>query len=223
MTRSANAHSSWFASLEASRLWRGLASCVLALGLVPGVALAEIPLRQLGFLAACTGAADIDRAVGELQALGWSLSERASDAMIEDLAWINAAVYFAGDTGGETLERVMELQRKAAANLVRREDIPNSKHRFLTRDGETLVLYWRGFDPVRDVLECRAALDPQTMADIRAARPGTGTLPAYSPIRPIYIDGARVEITLLNTPALNDYATPDAIIHTYATHRKSDQ
>ncbi|MCM2563450.1 hypothetical protein M8756_15020 [Lutimaribacter sp. EGI FJ00015] len=227
MTRTRRAQKTPIARIAFGRVGRvvrnGTGVCALVLGLVPAAGRAEIPLQQLDFLSACTGDADIDRAERDLQALGWSTVNDPNDALIEDIAWINAAVYFAGDTGGETLERVMELQRKAAANLVRRKDLPRSRHRFLTRDGETLVLFWRGYDPVNDILECRAALDPATMSGIRAARPDTGTLPAYSPMPPISVDGARVEITLLNTPALTAHDAPDAIIHTYATQRKTDQ
>ncbi len=200
-----------------------LAACLLlALPLGQATARADVPLRQLGFLSACSGAADIDRAVDALRADGWALIEQAGAAVIEDIAWINAAVYFAGDTGGETLDHVMRLQRKSAANLVQRADIPKSKHRFLARGGETMVIYWRGFDPRREVLECRAALDADTMSDIRASRPVTGALDAYIPLLPVYVDGARVEITLLNTATLAEQSPPDAIIHTYVTLRKAE-
>jgi hypothetical protein len=195
----------------------------VSVSLGPLAAHADIPLRQLTFLSACTGAVDIDRAVRDLRSDGWTLIERARADIIEDIAWINSTVYFAGDTGGETLENVMNMQRKSAANLIDRADIAKSKHRFLSRGDETMVVYWRGFNPRREVLECRAALDSATMSEIRAARPSTGAIEAYSPVRPVYLDGARVEITLLNTGALSGQPAPDAIIHTYATQRNTDQ
>lgn len=178
---------------------------------------AEGPLSDLSFIPACLMVSDdIDSITAALAQAGWEVRAELTDAMVEDIAWINSTFYFSGDTGGETLGNVLELQRKAARGMARKVDTPQSKTRFLTHEGETLVLAVNTDHAGATSVACRVAAEPSTMAGLRASLGGSGADPAYMPLKTLHQGKARIDITLLNADRLAGYDAPDAIVFTHA-------
>ena len=133
----------------------GISVCLTAFALAMPARAAEAP-------AAClVPAADIDTAAAALAAEGWSpvpegdLSEEAA----ERLLWLYVAQYTTGDTGGEALMSLVELQRRTVAGLARKRDISTSRQRLMMQDGAALILQWREPVPGLFELQCRIARD----------------------------------------------------------------
>jgi hypothetical protein len=104
--------------------------------------------------------ADIDAAVTTLAAEGWTpLPEGPLPQDIADqLVWLYVAQYTTGDSGGEALTALVELQARTVTGIVRKRDIPTSKTRILTGESGAMILMWRASSPGRVTLQCRTAL-----------------------------------------------------------------
>lgn len=88
-------------------------------------------------------------------------------AVIEQLIWPQTVYYFTSDTGGETLNSVLDLQRKTVRGFVRKKDLPQSKTKILTRDvsgnQETVLVSWRQSVPETIQIDCRFAVSAATL------------------------------------------------------------
>jgi len=197
---------------------KGISAALLAAAFAAGPVQAQVPLSDLTFVPACTQVTgDVDVVTAALGKAGWTVASKLSDVMVEDIAWANSTYYFGGDTGGAFLERVLDMQRKAARGLERKADIPRSRTRFLTRGDETLVLALRTSVLGAIELECRVTAKTDSMAALRAALGDTGAYPAYAPLDELAVGDGRITITLLNAARLEGFDAPDAIIFTRAT------
>ncbi|WP_055083302.1 hypothetical protein [Jannaschia donghaensis] len=111
--------------------------------------------------ACLTPAADTDTTLAALATQGWTaLPDSTLPQDVADrLVWLYVAHYTTGDTGGEALASIVDLQSRTIKGLARKRDIPTSKTRFLTRHEGAMILFWRAPVPGRFELQCRIALD----------------------------------------------------------------
>ena len=161
--------------------------------------------------------ADIEIIADTLTNMGWDRNVDA-DEVISGLTWIGVTEYFTTDTGGETLETIMDLKSGTASALMRKKDIPQSKGRFLMRGKDVLYVMWR--QPTASVteIECHAALSAETARDLTVGL-DMESLPAFAP-RPTEItDNGRVSIVFLNAAKLAPHTPPGAVVQTYHTSR----
>ena len=186
--------------------------------LIGQTAYAESSENRLSFIDHCLAQTELDALEAALIGTGWSGGSDARDTLIDGLGWIGASQYFVGDSGGERVETVLELKTKSAGGLLRKVDIPQSKNRYMVRGSgggrEVLHVMWR--QPVQTVteVECRAALLPVSLTEIRA-QIGAQDLPAFAPMKTVKVDDGTLNITLLNSDALAPLTPPDAIVTTY--------
>ncbi|GFE63253.1 hypothetical protein [Litoreibacter roseus] len=167
-------------------------------------------------IAAChTKAAAVEDAVAALSGEGWAVVDERPlpEIVAEQLVWPQLVFYFTGDTGGETLQAILDLQRKTVAGFARKVDIDQSKTRILTRttedQPETLLLAWQAPTPNMRLITCRASLSEATTLSALAAitlpagpQPDFLPLPAGNPLTAA--PGADATLTLLNTETLSE-------------------
>lgn len=113
---------------------------------------------------------DIEDTTTRLSDEGWA-QVPAGDleaAVIEQLIWPQTVHYFTSDTGGESLNSVLELQRKTVRGFVRKKDIPQSKTRIMTRQVagglEMVLVSWRQVIPQTIQIDCRFAVSAATLS-----------------------------------------------------------
>ncbi|SFR40675.1 hypothetical protein [Litoreibacter janthinus] len=113
--------------------------------------------------------AEVDATVDALAAQGWVPVPQGDLApeIIELLIWPQVAFYATGDTGGEQIKAIVELQRKTVAGFAKKKDIPQSKTRILTRqigtDVEAALVFWLQPDPAQTNIICRFALSSTSL------------------------------------------------------------
>ncbi|MEP3346581.1 MAG: hypothetical protein ABJN34_16130 [Litoreibacter sp.] len=113
--------------------------------------------------------ANVDDTVEALAQQGWMQAPESNlvPEVIEQLIWPQVAFYANGDTGGEQIKSIVDLQRKTVAGFARKKDIPQSKTRILTRqigaDAEAALVFWLQPDPDATNIICRFALSSTTL------------------------------------------------------------
>lgn len=137
--------------------------CLLAL---PASALTVTEMSAS--IEACHAPGPIEATVSALANQGWVLSEGdLSPETIELLIWPQVAFYATGDTGGEQIKTIVDLQRKTVAGFAKKKDIPQSKTRILTRqigmNTEAALVFWLQPDPATTNIICRFALSPHSL------------------------------------------------------------
>ncbi|EPX81593.1 hypothetical protein [Litoreibacter arenae] len=114
--------------------------------------------------------ANVDDTVTSLAQQGWALVPQGdlSPETIELLIWPQVAFYATGDTGGEQIKAIVDLQRKTVAGFAKKKDIPQSKTRILTRqigsDTEAALVFWLQPDPAQTNIICRFALSSASLS-----------------------------------------------------------
>jgi hypothetical protein len=95
--------------------------------------------------ACLTPARDIAQVTDALEASGWALQNlKTLDAhTIDHLAWMRVVTFLESGDGGETVQTIFELQRKAVLGYARKIDLATSKTRVLSNDGNTAFISWR--------------------------------------------------------------------------------
>ncbi|MEM6579568.1 MAG: hypothetical protein AAF678_13850 [Pseudomonadota bacterium] len=156
----------------------------------------------------------LETLVSQMRKLEWTPVIDPDDLLVEDLAWIHSVVYLGSDTGGASLDSILEIQRKAANGLLRKKDIPQSKSRFFRREradtSDSLMIAWR--EPSANVLEveCRLSLRTETnwTSTDDIAEP-------YQRGQRMRVGPASVDIMLFDPARLPDHSPPSAVIHTH--------
>ncbi|MEM6482127.1 MAG: hypothetical protein AAF681_09795 [Pseudomonadota bacterium] len=149
----------------------------------------------------------------EMQRLDWTPILNPDERLLEDLAWIHTVFYLGADTGGASLENILDIQRKAAGGLLRKKDIPQSKSRFFTRENgeerDSLMIAWR--EPRADVLEVECRLSIRSDAS-SIPRPEMTT--SFQKGNRLQVGAATVDVMLFDRSRLPDHTPPVAVIHT---------
>ncbi|SDZ42308.1 hypothetical protein SAMN05444004_11416 [Jannaschia faecimaris] len=103
----------------------------------------------------------IDTAVDALTIEGWRVLPDGPlpEVVGDQLVWLYVAYYMTGDTGGETLSSILELQRRTVEGLARKRDITGSKTRLMTSDAGAMIVFWREPDQDHIEYQCRLALN----------------------------------------------------------------
>ena len=133
--------------------------------------------------------ANVDDTVGALVGQGWVQVPQGdlSSEIVELLIWPQVAFYATGDTGGETVKSIVDLQRKTVAGFARKKDIPQSKTRILTRqigaDAEAALVFWLQPDPATTNIICRFALSSASLIGDAATDFATPQMVETSPTR----------------------------------------
>ncbi|MEM7644458.1 MAG: hypothetical protein AAF366_18325 [Pseudomonadota bacterium] len=93
---------------------------------------------------ACTETPAFADAIAQLEADGWQVQPRdaqLTEAQIDALAWTLMAMRFiGGDTGGQTTETLLDLQRNAAPGLLVRVDTDTTRARVLLDGDDALTV-----------------------------------------------------------------------------------
>ena len=185
--------------------------------LTPQVAQASGVDHALSFVNTCLGETELDTIEGVLAEQNWQAAS-PNDDLIDGLAWIGMNLYFIGDSGGERYDTIYDLKLKSAKGMLRKKDIPQSKNRFFTRatqaGDEILHVVWQQPFPNRLEIQCRAALLPDSLADVRR-QIGAQDFPAFAPLKPRKTQDGGFSITLLNSAKFDALTPPDAIVTTY--------
>ena len=176
-----------------------LAACIALCASLPAHALTVTEMSAS--IEACHTAAPIDGTVAALNQQGWRVVEgELTPEVIELLIWPQVAFYATGDTGGEQLKSIAELQRKTVAGFAKKRDIPQSKTRILTRqiggDTEAALVFWLQPDPATTNIICRFALSPHSLIGHTAGDFGQPTVAETTPTQ-------RVSITPMNPGSLS--------------------
>lgn len=147
---------------------------------------------------------------------GWTVIKTPNQEVIEDIAWMNATFYFAGDSGGAALENVLELQRKSALGLFRKVDIPASQTRiaYHSTNGNTLVIMRRMVPPETVTLECRLAVHEYDHQAFHA-HPNPQQV-VFIPLGEDNFQGTRQMTTLIAAPSDHPNPPPSSVIFSYA-------
>ncbi|MEP5762789.1 MAG: hypothetical protein ABJ327_26410 [Litoreibacter sp.] len=104
-------------------------------------------------------AAQIEIITNALAQEGWSVQDLSAlgPTTIDHLAWMRAADYLTGDSAGEKIEDIVELQRKTVLGLARKLDLNTSHTRVMTlskdNDQKTVLINWQ--KPLVGPLEVR--------------------------------------------------------------------
>lgn len=192
------------------------AVCATAIGIA--ICASAAVAHPLAFVGTCTAAeGDIEMIEKTLLEQGWLLIDGPSDSAAANLSWVLASYYFNGDSGGESLTSILELQAKTAQALLKKKDIPQSKSRIFERGGETLRLTVQ--HPTETLTEygCQAALSATSTKTLR--RSGSSDLPAFSPMPLQKTGNGDAAFTLLNAEKVRPLTPPDAIVITQAKRR----
>ncbi|WP_298260565.1 hypothetical protein [uncultured Litoreibacter sp.] len=163
--------------------------------------------------------ANVSDTVDVLAQQGWVLvpeGDLSSDT-IELLIWPQVAFYANGDTGGEQLKAIVDLQRKTVAGFAKKKDIPQSKTRILTRqigaDAEAVLVQWLQPTPSTVNIICRFALSSASVT-------GQGSKDFGSPVTTKAEKGGIWTTTVLNADSLaakiNAPVTVSGIVQTQA-------
>jgi hypothetical protein len=190
------------------------------------VAFAQADSRLSSLTGLClTPAAKMETLVSGLEAQGWSISDPASEGLIDAMAWNLSVRYLAGDSGGETLASIYDLQLRTARGFAAKKDIPGSMARFLTQGENAMMVLWRTDNTTNlTEIECRVSAGAVLMQDVRQnAGIPSDTGPDFTALDRIdrWDDGTQryVDIVLLNRAALsqqiNQTVTVDATVNTY--------
>jgi hypothetical protein len=162
----------------------------------PSLALTLTEMSMSGSIDACHQPnANVDDTVGALVGQGWVQVPQGdlSPETIELLVWPQVAFYGTGDTGGETVKTIVDLQRKTVAGFARKKDIPQSKTRILTRqigaDAEAALVFWLQPDPSTTNIICRFALSSASLIGDTATDFATPQMVDASPTQSFSIIG----------------------------------
>ncbi|SDX16564.1 hypothetical protein [Litoreibacter albidus] len=158
-----------------------IAACVsTALAATSFMASALTLTEMSGSIDACHQPnANVDDTVAALAQEGWVQVPHGElgAEVTELLIWPQVAFYATGDTGGEQIKSIAELQRKTVAGFAKKKDIPQSKTRILTRqigaDTEAALVFWLQPDPAQTNIICRFALSGHSMIGHTAGDFGT--------------------------------------------------
>ena len=123
---------------------------------------------------ACFTKGEVDSTVAALESTGWQRAPRPlPEATAEQLIWPQALFYITGDSGGEALKSIVELQRRTVTGLAAKKDIPTSKTRILSRQlgdkTESVLLLWQIPSPGLISVICRFALSSASLSDPQGA------------------------------------------------------
>ena len=166
---------------------------------------------------------EIDTLAAALGAEGWRELDPVPDDAIRSLAWTSVVYYFNGDSGGEQLRMIYDLQLGTARGLARKKDIATSKSRFLSRGDDTAIIIRRKPTAKITEIDCRFAAGIAATRDVRRAaddfEPDGSGFDALAPISPLQ-DGTSNQITvvLLDRDILSrqigEPVTVDAVVQT---------
>lgn len=179
----------------------GIAAALALLGTIQ-TASALTVTEMSASIEACHTPAPIEGTVTALNQQGWRVVEGdMTPEVIELLIWPQVAFYATGDTGGEQIKSIADLQRKTVAGFAKKKDIPQSKTRILTRqiggDVEAALVFWLQPDPATTNIICRFALSGHSMIGHTAGDFGTPLPVEASPTQ-------RYTITPMNAGSIAD-------------------
>jgi hypothetical protein len=115
-------------------------------------------------------AGDIEQVTDALETTGWSIQNlKTLDAQtIDHLAWMRVVQFLKTGDGGETVQTIFGIQRKAVQGLARKVDLATSKTRVMTNDGNTAFISWRISPMGPYELDCAfTGTAPETAQNIR--------------------------------------------------------
>lgn len=172
-------------------------------------------------VAACTRiGTGLDQVLSELEQIGWSRAAQPSDLHHEHVAWMLATTYLEADTGGLSVERILELERPMAKGLLRKKDIPTVRARLLEREidgtAETLYLVFRQPQPGAIEVQCRFALSAASVAHY-SAETDRGAFKVLDPVASSH--GPVIRATGVMHP---HPGAPAATIETQMSYRAED-
>ena len=84
----------------------------------------------------------INEVIKALNADGWKKADRNDPTVVDHVTWMGMPQYFAGDTGGQTVESVLKIKRTSAHGILKKRDLEGAKTRILSRQtaGHTEVV-----------------------------------------------------------------------------------
>ncbi|MEL7212709.1 MAG: hypothetical protein AAGK92_08615 [Pseudomonadota bacterium] len=88
---------------------------------------------------------DFEALISSLEAEGWTAiapGEAIPEKAVESIALARTVFYATTDRGGETLEEIMNLQRRTVPGFARRADTDLAKVRVLTRGDDAMTMHW---------------------------------------------------------------------------------
>ncbi|MEM9796154.1 MAG: hypothetical protein AAF919_06675 [Pseudomonadota bacterium] len=115
------------------------------MSLLAATLLAPPVLAQTAPEACLADERDFDALLASLESEGWSALEPGAplpDDAVERIALARTIFYASTDRGGETLDAIMDLQRRTVPGLARRVDTDLAKQRVLTRGNATMTFNW---------------------------------------------------------------------------------
>jgi hypothetical protein len=174
---------------------------------------------------------DIDTIAEALRAEGWRKLDPVPNEAIRSLAWTSVVYYFNGDSGGEQLRTIYDLQLGTARGLARKKDIATSKSRFLSRGEDTAIVIWRKPTEKITEVDCRFAAGSDATRDVRQTAsdlvPDASGFDALAPISPLQ-DGTANQITIvlldrdILSRQIGEPVTVDAIVQTNLIFRAQE-
>lgn len=120
--------------------------------------------------ACLTPAAGIEQVTDALEASGWAVQNlKTLDAKtLDHLAWMRVVQFLKTGDGGESLQTIFDIQRKAVTGLGRKVDLSTSKTRVMSNDGNTAFISWRISPMGPYELDCAfTGTAPETAQNIR--------------------------------------------------------
>lgn len=178
-----------------------------------------------------TQTSEIDATSAALAAEGWRKLDPVGDDALRTLAWTSVVYYFNGDSGGESLRSIYDLQIGTARGLARKKDIATSKSRFLSRGKDMAIVIWR--KPTANIteIECRFAASASATQNLRRAAsdlvPDASGFDALAPVSPLQ-DGTVNQITVvlldrdIVSRQIGEPVTVDAIVQTNLIFRAQE-
>ena len=84
----------------------------------------------------------INEVIKALNADGWKTADRNDPTVVDHVTWMGMPQYFAGDSGGQTVESVLRIKRTSAQGILKKRDLDGAKTRILSRQtaGHTEVV-----------------------------------------------------------------------------------
>ena len=110
---------------------------------------------------ACAEAPSFDEALAELRMDGWEAQDRDSAFSVDQtdaLAWTLVIPDLTGDSGGESPEALLDLQRASVPGLLLRRDTDTTKSRVLLQGDHALTIVQTRLLPGRVQRACRVAM-----------------------------------------------------------------
>ena len=84
----------------------------------------------------------INEVIKALNADGWKTADQNDPTVVDHVTWMGMPQYFAGDSGGQTVESVLRIKRTSAQGILKKRDLDGAKTRILSRQtaGHTEVV-----------------------------------------------------------------------------------